>query len=330
MSNRFRAYEVSEVREGEFAGRVTERETAQLPAGEVLIKVEYSCLNYKDALSANGNRGVTRNFPHTPGIDAAGVVISSQSNRFAPGQAVIASGYDLGMNTAGAFAERIRVPADWVLPLPKGLSARESMIIGTAGFTAAQCAEKLMLNGLRPEHGPVLVTGASGGVGIMAVALLAAMGFSVTASTGKAASHELLQSLGAAEIIDRGELSEASPRPLLKPRWAAAVDVVGGATLFEVVKSLRYGGSVACCGLVQSAAFDATVFPFILRAVNLLGIDSAEAPLARKTALWERLASDWKPAALETIATEIGLEQLDESLNKLLRGEALGRYLLRL
>lgn len=330
MSGSFKAYEVSEGEDGKFSGRIVSREVDRLPAGEVLVQVQYSCLNYKDALSNIGNRGVTRNYPHTPGIDAAGVVRKSYSDRFSSGQQVIATGYDLGMNTAGTFAEMIRVPADWVLPLPEGLSARESMIIGTAGFTAAQCVEKLMHNGLEAGDGPVLVTGASGGVGIMAVALLAKLGFAVTASTGKEASHELLKALGAAEIIDRNVLSEANPRPMLKQQWAGAVDVVGGETLSNVVKSLRYGASVACCGLVESPEFPATVFPFILRAANLLGIDSAEAPPAKKIALWKRLASDWKPAGLENIATEIGLDQLSESLDTVLRGQALGRFLLRL
>ena len=330
MSDSFKAYEVSEGGDGKFSGAIVSRTVDQLPAGDVLIEVQYSCLNYKDALSNIGNRGVTRNYPHTPGIDAAGVVRKSDSDRFSSGQQVIATGYDLGMNTAGTFAEMIRVPADWVLPLPEGLSARESMIIGTAGFTAAQCVEKLMHNGLETSDGPVLVTGASGGVGIMAVALLAKLGFAVTASTGKEASHELLKALGAAEIIDRNALSEANPRPMLKQQWAGAVDVVGGVTLSNVVKSLRYGGSVACCGLVESPEFPATVFPFILRAANLLGIDSAEAPPEKKIALWKRLASDWKPARLENIATEISLDQLSESLDTVLRGQALGRFLLRL
>ncbi len=330
MSDSFKAYEVSEGGDGKFSGAIVSRTVDQLPAGDVLIEVQYSCLNYKDALSNIGNRGVTRNYPHTPGIDAAGVVRKSDSDRFSPGQQVIATGYDLGMNTAGTFAEMIRIPADWVLPLPEGLSARESMIIGTAGFTAAQCVEKLMHNGLETSDGPVLVTGASGGVGIMAVALLAKLGFAVTASTGKEASHELLKALGAAEIIDRNALSEANPRPMLKQQWAGAVDVVGGVTLSNVVKSLRYGGSVACCGLVESPEFPATVFPFILRAANLLGIDSAEAPPEKKIALWKRLASDWKPARLENIATEISLDQLSESLDTVLRGQALGRFLLRL
>ena len=329
MSEEFRAFEVAEGEDGQFAGRIVSRGVAQLPAGEVLVRVRWSCLNYKDALSASGNRGVTRNYPHTPGIDAAGEVVESTGDDLAPGREVIVSGYDLGMNTAGGFGEMIRVPANWVLPLPAGLSARESMIIGTAGFTAAQCVEKLLRNGLGKDDGPVLVTGASGGVGILAVALLAKLGFAVAASTGKESSHALLRELGAAEIIDRAVLSEANPRPLLKAQWAGAIDVVGGVTLANAIKGLRYGGSVACCGLVESPEFAATVFPFILRGANLLGIDSAEAPLEAKAALWQQLATDWKPAGLDRIATEIGLEQLGESLGAVLRGQALGRFLLR-
>lgn len=330
MSGSFQAYEISEGEDGKFGGEWVCRQVDQLPLGEVLVQVQYSCLNFKDAMSANGNRGVTRNYPHTPGIDAAGIVAASDVEHLTAGQAVIATGYDLGMNTAGAFAEMIRVPANWVVPLPDGLSVREAMIIGTAGFTAAQCVEKLMHNGLEAGDGPVLVTGASGGVGIMAVALLARLGFSVTASTGKEASHELLRALGAAEIIDRSSLSEASPKPLLRGQWAAAVDVAGGVTLSNIIKGLRYQGSVACCGLVESPEFPATVFPFILRAANLLGIDSAEVPPAKKLALWNRLASDWKPDGLEQIGTEIGRNQLGDSLGKVLRGQALGRFLLRI
>ncbi len=330
MSEDFRAFEVAEGEDGRFAGRIVSRGTAQLPPGEVLVRVRWSGLNYKDALSASGNRGVTRNYPHTPGIDAAGEVVESTSDGFVPGREVIVSGYDLGMNTAGGFGEMIRVPASWVLPLPAGLSARESMIIGTAGFTASQCVEKLLRNGLGKDDGPVLVTGASGGVGILAVALLAKLGFAVAASTGKESSHALLRELGAAEIIDRAVLSEANPRPLLKAQWAGAIDVVGGVTLANAIKGLRYGGSVACCGLVESPEFPATVFPFILRAANLLGIDSAEAPPEAKIALWRRLATDWKPDGLDRVATEISLEQLGESLGTVLRGQALGRFLLRL
>ncbi len=326
----FKAFEVSEVGEREYQGAVIEKQIEQLPAGEVLIEVSYSSLNYKDALSASGNKGVTRNYPHTPGIDAAGVVKASDSGAFKAGDEVIVIGYDLGMNTAGGFGQMIRVPADWVIPKPDGLSSKESMIIGTAGFTAALCVEKLLLNGLQPEHGPVLVTGATGGVGIFAVALLSHLGFQVTASTGKASATDFLKKLGATHIVDRNVFSEESTKPMLKEQWAGAVDVVGGATLFNVVKSLRYGGSVAACGLVQSPVFQASVLPFILRGVNLLGVDSVVLPLPTKKAVWNKLATDWKLDGLAEISTEIDFAGLEAALKTVLKGGATGRFVLDL
>ena len=326
----FKALQVSEVTEREFTSTIVERNVDELPQGEVLIEVSYSSINYKDALSASGNKSVTRNYPHTPGIDASGIVRSSSSDNFKAGDEVIVTGYDLGMNTAGGFGQYIRVPAAWVLACPEGLNLRDSMILGTAGFTAALCIEKLIANGLRPEAGDVLVTGATGGVGIVAVMLLKALGYSVVGSTGKKSAHETLLQLGASEILDREELSEANPRPLLKERWAAAVDVAGGDTLCNVIKALNYGASVAACGLVQSPVLQASVLPFILRGVNLLGVDSVELPLDSKQAVWAKLAGDWKLAGLDAICTEIGLEQLDASLSSVLSGQATGRFLLNL
>lgn len=326
----FKAFEVSEVAEKEFASAIVEKSVDDLPAGDVLIEVHYSSLNYKDALSASGNKGVTRSYPHTPGIDAAGVVKQSSDASFAEGAEVIVIGYDLGMNTAGGFGQYIRVPASWVIPLPQGLSLKEAMILGTAGFTAALCLEKLFKNGLDKDQGNVLVTGATGGVGIVALVLLAQLGFKVTASTGKAETHDKLRSLGAAEVIDRAELSEANRKPMLAERFSGAVDVVGGDTLFNVVKSLNYGASVAACGLVQSPMFDASVLPFILRGVNLLGVDSVELPLAEKTAVWNKLGAEWKPARLDELSEEIGMDQLQSCLEKVLKGQAEGRWILNL
>ncbi len=326
----FKAYEVSEIAEKEFAGAVVEKAIDDLPAGDVLIQVEYSSLNYKDALSASGNKAVTRHFPHTPGIDAAGVVAATDSDRFKVGDAVLVTGYDLGMNTAGGFGQYIRVPAAWVIPLSAGLGAADAMRLGTAGFTAALCVEKLLHNGLDREGGEVLVTGATGGVGVIATMLLAQLGFQVAASTGKESSHEFLKDLGANSIVDRAELAEDSSRPLLAERWNGAVDVVGGATLFNVIKSLKYGTSVAACGLVQSPQFDATVLPFILRGVNLLGVDSVELPLSQKRSTWEKLAGEWKLNNLAQVCEEISLQDLDACLKKLLTGGAKGRYLLNL
>jgi len=327
---KFKALQVREISEKKFVSEMIERDVNDLPVGHVLIEVCYSSVNYKDALSANGNKAVTREYPHTPGIDSAGVVRASTSNLFQEGDEVIVCGYDLGMNTAGGFGQFIRVPVAWVVSCPRELGMRNSMILGTAGFTAALSVEKLIANGLSIDSGDVLVTGASGGVGIVAVMLFNKLGYQVVASTGKTTSHNLLKELGAVEVIDRSELSEASVRPLLKERWSGAVDVVGGDTLFNVIKALNYGTSVAACGLVQSPAFQASVLPFILRGVNLLGIDSVELPLERKKAVWERLASDWNLPNLERVCTEIGFDQLEESLMKVLHGEATGRYLLNL
>jgi acrylyl-CoA reductase (NADPH) len=311
----FKAYQVSEVEEKVFKGALVDRQIEDLPEGDVVIEVHYSSINYKDALSASGNRGVTRTYPHTPGIDAAGIVTSSSSDDFKVGDQVVVVGYDLGMNTSGGFGQFIRVPADWVINLPKSMSLKESMILGTAGFTAALCIEKLLQNGVEPSHGPVLVTGATGGVGIVAVSLLSKLGFSVTASTSKESAHELLKDLGATELMDRSELS---------------VDVVGGSTLFNVVKSLKYGGSVAACGLVQSPIFQASVLPFILRGVNLLGIDSVFLPIETKRRVWEKLGDQWKLENLEALCTEIEFSNLDLSLATVLKGEATGRFVLNL
>ena len=311
-----------------YSATVVERNVSDLPAGEVLIQVAYSSLNYKDALSAHGNKGVTRQYPHTPGIDAAGTIIESTDPQFKTGDAVIVIGYDLGMNTAGGFAGCIRVPADWVVACPSGLSLQESMIIGTAGFTAALCVEKLLQNGLLPEHGEVLVTGATGGVGVYAVALLAQLGFNVVACTGKESEHEFLRKLGAKSVIDRAELMEASPKPMLKEQWAAAVDVAGGELLANIIKSLKYGGSVAICGLVASPQFNTTVLPFILRGVNLLGVDSVNLPLAKKQQIWMQLASCWKVQKLQELHTEIGFAELTSYLDKIFRGESVGRVVL--
>lgn len=326
----FKALVVSETADKQFVPEVVTRELSNLPAGEVLVRVSYSSLNYKDALSASGNRGVTRNYPHTPGIDAAGVVEQSSSSDFAVGDEVIVTGYDLGMNTAGGFSQYIRVPAAWLIPRPEGLSLRESMLLGTAGLTAALCVEKLLHNGLRPDAGPVLVTGATGGVGSIAVALLSKLGFRVAAATGKAEQAEFLRHLGAQEIVTRQELQEGVDKPMLKERWGGAVDTVGGDILFNVVKSLRYGSSVACCGLTAGIGFNASVLPFILRDVNLLGVDSVELPLTAKAAMWAKLAGAWKLENLEQLASEISLDALPEAIQQMLQSKVAGRFLLNL
>lgn len=324
----FKALLVSE-EQGQFVRRVVSRHLDELPAGEVLIRVQWSSLNYKDALSATGNRGVTRNYPHTPGIDAAGVVEASSVSELAAGDEVIVTGYDLGMNTPGGFGQYIRVPAAWVLKRPSGLTLRDSMVLGTAGLTAALCIDKLERAGLTPGAGPVLVTGATGGVGSIAVAMLAGLGHEVVAVTGKLEQADFLRRLGAAEVLERSELQAGTGKVLLTERWAGAVDTVGGDILFNVVKSLRYDASVACCGLTAGGQFQASVFPFILRNVNLLGVDSVEQPLVAKASMWDRLSLQWK-TDLQNLEHEITLEQLPQAIDTILAGGMVGRTIVNL
>jgi alcohol dehydrogenase len=324
MTN-FRALRVEE-KDGVFIPSIKDLMLSDLPDNDVTIRVAYSSLNYKDALSATGNKGVTKTYPHTPGIDAAGVVTDSKDSRFKAGDEVIVTSYDLGMNTSGGFAEYIRVPADWVVPLPEGMSLREAMMLGTAGLTAAMCVEALEHQGL---SSPVLVTGSSGGVGSIAVALLSKLGYEVVASTGSEASHELLKTLGAKQIIQRSELSEANTKPMLKPLYGGAVDTVGGETLVNVVKSLQPNASVAACGLVGGANLNLTVYPFILRNINLLGIDSQNYPMPKRQALWNKLANEWK-VDLESLTTEVTLDNLRPTIDDILQGKTKGHVLVKI
>lgn len=324
----FRALRVFEENDG-FVPRLVERSIDELPAGDVLVRVAYSSLNYKDALSLSGNKGVTRRYPHTPGIDAAGTVEHSSSPAFNPGDRVIITGYDLGMNTDGGFAGYIRVPAAWVVPMPPALDARTAMALGTAGLTAALCVDTLLQVGITSSFGDILVTGATGGVGSIAIMLLAEQGFRVVAGTGKTDRAEWLQSLGAAGIVARESLLEGTGKPMLKERWGGVVDTVGGDILFNAVKATRYGGSVACCGLAAGTNFQGNVFPFILRGVNLLGIDSVELPLDVKARMWDTLAVEWPLPRLESIVSEIPLEDVPAKAGRLLKGELAGRIRVR-
>ncbi|UCE06064.1 MAG: YhdH/YhfP family quinone oxidoreductase [bacterium] len=321
----YKAYLVTKDEENRASASVVDRSFNELPQGEVVIKVVYSSLNYKDALSATGNPGVTKNYPHVPGIDAAGIVMASEYDRFEVNDKVLVTGYDLGSNTDGGYAEYIRVPAEWVVPLHENLTLKESMIYGTAGFTAAICVAQLQKNGVRPDQGEIVVSGASGGVGCIAVAILAKEGYQVVASTGKTNAHDFLKELGAARIISREELNDQSGRPMLKSIWAGAVDTVGGNTLTTIVKSTMVQGSVVACGVVAGPKLDLTVFPFILRGVNLLGADSALWPMSSRQQLWHKLATNWKVDKLESICHTIGLEQLDEYVAKILKGQIRGR-----
>ena len=324
----YKAFEVREEIEKKFVGAIVEKSALKLVEGSVSIEVHYSSVNYKDALSASGSKAVTREYPHVPGIDAAGKVLASTDSNFAVGDEVIVTGYDLGMNTAGGFGQQVTAPGAWVTKLPAGLSLRDSMVLGTAGLTAGLCVNKLLLNGITPEAGKVLVTGATGGVGIIACALLVKLGFEVVASTGKLAETAKLTALGVSEVISRDAFSEENPRPMLKESYAAAVDVAGGTTLVNVIKSLSYGGSVAACGLVDSPALSATVLPFILRGVNLLGVDSVELPLAQKQQVWNLFANEWALTDIDSLAETIVLAELPAVLAKVLAGGAVGRYVL--
>lgn len=309
----------------EFTRSIVTRNTQDLPDGEVLIDVHYSSLNFKDALSATGNPGVTRNFPHTPGIDASGVVVDSSNDRFGAGDLVLVTGYDLGMGTAGGYGQQIRVPADWVVSLPEALSLEDSMVLGTAGLTAALCVDKLEAAGMTPQSGPVLVTGATGGVGSVAIMLLKALGYSVAAVSGKPEQHEFLTSIGASDILPREALQENGKRPLLAEVYGGVVDTVGGDILFNALKSLRYGCSLAACGLVASPQFDATVLPFILRHVNLLGVDSVQLPLAEKARIWSKLATSWQLPGLHELKRSLELTEVSGAIDEILAGKMVGR-----
>ena len=328
MVEQFKAMIVEEQPEKKFSRRIGVRNLSDLPDGDLLVKVHYSSLNYKDALSATGNPGVTRKFPHTPGIDAAGEVVEDASGTFRPGDKVVVTGWDLGMNTAGGFGEYIRVPADWAVALPEGLTLRESMILGTAGLTAGLCLHALA-DRVAPDAGELLVTGATGGVGSIAVAILAKAGYQVVAVTGKTDQADFLQNLGAGEVITREALMENANRPMMKERWAGAVDVVGGEMLAAVLKSTRYGGTVTCCGLVGSPELPVNVFPFILRGVSLLGIDSVQCPVETRLAVWRKLAGEWR-VDLEALVSEVSLEQLEGSIQSILKGGLRGRVLVKL
>lgn len=307
---------------------VETRPLNELPDHDVLVRVHWSSLNYKDALSANGHTGISRHYPHTPGIDAAGVVEQDRSGHFEPDTEVVVIGFDLGMNTQGGFADYIRVPAEWVVTLPEGLSLADSMRLGTAGVTAAYCLEKLLLNGLRANNGPVLVTGATGGVGSMAVHLLGTLGYDVTAVTGKPEAHDWLRELGARDILPREALSDPQKKALLPDTYAAAIDTVGDQTLVNILKSLKYGGSVAACGIVGGTAIPAAIYPFILRGVNLLGVASADAPLADRKRVFAKFAKLWSLPRLPEMCDTIVLDQVSPRVDAMLAGQIQRRALI--
>ncbi len=319
----FRAFRADTSGESVSRGVVT-MGVDELAADGVLVKVQWSSVNYKDGLASTPTGKVARFSPMVPGVDLAGVLVEPAAGLPA-GAEVIVHGYDLGVNRHGGFAQYARVPEEWIVPLPAGLTTREAMIIGTAGFTAALSVLALERHGVTPASGPVLVTGATGGVGSTAVAMLAGLGYEVVASTGKPSSAAWLTDLGASSVVDRAELSEPGRRPLESTVWAGAVDCVGGVTLANVLKKIHYGGAVAASGLTGGNDLPTTVLPFILRGVCLLGIDSVMTPIARRCEVWGRIATDLKPRGLESIGHDIGLDQLDGVLTGILAGQAEGR-----
>lgn len=326
MTQEFKAF----VTEGDKQGRIVTRSMEDLPEGDVTIKVHYSGVNFKDGMTLDKNAKIAEHYPIVPGIDLAGEVVESKESSFKEGDKVIVTSYALGTGHDGGYSQYARVPADWVVPLPDGLTMREAMIIGTAGFTAALSIYKLEKHGLTPEDKPVLVTGATGGVGSMAVDMLSKNGYSVTASTGKESEHEYLKKIGAEEIVGREEVTPEKIKPLGKQTWAAAVDPTGGKPLASILSSTKHNGAVAISGLTAGIEVPTTVIPFILRGVDLLGIDSVYCPMDVRKAVWERAASDLKPQHLDEIAQEVTLDGLQGALEDILQSKIRGRVLLKL
>jgi putative YhdH/YhfP family quinone oxidoreductase len=326
----YKSLVVTEQENNTFSMEIVEKALSSLPEGDVLIQVQYSSINYKDALSATGNKGVTRCYPHTPGIDAAGLVVESSSENFKAGDSVLVTGYDLGMNTPGGYGQYIKVPANWVVKLPETLSLRESMIYGTAGFTAALSVYRLIASGVTPSDGEILVTGATGGVGSIAVSILHKLGYHVVASTGKTDANEMLLSIGATDIISREDLDDQSGKIMLRERWAGVVDTVGGNILATALKSTKYGGTVTTCGNVASPKLATTVFPFILRGISLIGIDSVECDMELRTKLWDLLSKEWKIEAISKHVEEITLNELESKIQLILKGKLMGRTIVNL
>ena len=324
----FQAYVVRES-EGSITSAIEELRMDDLPAGEVVIRVECSSLNYKDALACQGNRAIAGELPHVPGIDLAGEVLSSESDDYQPGDKVLITGYRLGAPDWGGFSQVVRVPAEWIVPMPERMSAKGAMTYGTAGFTAAQCV-MAVTDRVAPDAGQVVVTGATGGVGCVALSILVKLGYEVVAISGKEHLKETLLQMGAKEVLPREALADESGKPMLPARWAAAVDTVGGEPLSTLVRSTDYRGVVAACGLVAGVDLPLTVYPFLLRGVTLAGIDSAKCPREPRLEIWRRLSGDWHVELPERMVRMIGLEDLPPEVERMLSGKSEGRTLLDL
>ena len=324
----FKAFEVTE-KNGQFEQNIKVLSTDDLPVGEVLIRVYYSSVNYKDALSSIGNKGVTKKYPHTPGIDVVGVIEYSENNKFLKGEKVIVTGFDLGMNTSGGFGQFIRVPAEWIVKLPEGLSMKESMILGTAGFTAGISVLRLT-ELVKPEDGRIIVSGATGGVGSIAICLLSKLGYKTVAVSAKESEYAYLQKLGASEIIPRIEFQEIDKRPILSAQYAGGIDTVGGPILENILKTLQPLGVVTTCGSVASTQLNISVFPFILRGISLIGVSSQNYPQPQRSVLWNKLSTEWKLDNLSELCTEISLDNLKTSIDLILEGKLKGRTIVNL
>lgn len=330
MTSKFNALIVRKAANNTFVRNIEEKSIDDLPAGDVLIKVYYSSINYKDCLSCMGNPAVTRHFPHTPGIDAVGVVFSSLSKYFKEGDKVIVIGHALGMSVPGGFGQFIRVPAKWIMHLPNNITLRESAIFGTAGFTAALSVDALQINKIYPNSGSILVTGATGGVGATSVAILNSLGYDVTASTGKANATNFLLMIGAKTIITRSDVNDLTGRNLMLPTWMGAIDTVGGNTLATLLKMCKENGSVIATGMVESTKFSANVLPFILRGIKLVGINAENTSLEYREMIWELMSNSWKPQILKSIGQEINLVNLSNAVNRVISGDQIGRTIINM
>jgi putative YhdH/YhfP family quinone oxidoreductase len=328
LPDTFRCFLVKKTGKDQIDAAIEMRPTHELPAGDVWIKVAYSSLNYKDAMAAKGHPGVARKFPHIPGIDAAGTVVQSNSPDFQIGDQVLVTSYELGVERWGGWSQFVRVPADWVLRLPQGLSLVESMQLGTAGLTAGLCIDALQHHDIHPDSGKILVTGATGGVGSLAVMLLAKIGYTVIAVSGKRERVDWLRTLGAAEVVPREEVLDEGQRPLLSTRWAGAIDTVGGAMLASLLRSVKHEGCVAVCGVVGGADVNTSVYPFILRGVTLRGVDSAWCPMPRRQKIWDQLAGPWRLDSLGNLSEIIGLTDVSKKLEQMLDGHHIGRSII--
>lgn len=326
----FKALLVEEQQDNIFTKSVVERHIRDLPDNDLLIQVHYSSLNYKDAMSASGNKRISQHFPHTPGIDAAGIVVNDKSGTFEKGQSVLVFGYDLGMNTPGGLGQMISIPANWAVACPNTLTLKEAMTYGTGGLTAALCVQKLEKMGAKPSDGPVAVTGATGGVGSISIALLKQLGYDVVAFSGKPEQSDSLIALGAGEVLHRDLILEVKDKPIGKEKWAHAIDVLGGDYLTGLLKQIKAGGGVTSVGLAASPELAMNVLPFITRGVSLLGVDSVYIPLEDKQHIWQRVATDMKLANLDSYQQEISLMQTPEYLDRFLQGKSVGRYVVDL